>query len=204
MARGGARLGAGRPRMSAEVQLANLLAKQAIMTEELLVPSFKASNLGQDELELSPDDIKKAYGINGLRVWKTWYSVSSKATGLGIGQGHTFTKWRLKLKMVVAAKQLLDRVKHELPFPSDVLKECAHRRAYEKWVLEYNKHAQEFAKEHGHSVTEPPPYKPLVIRRTSPSSKEQLAGWRELIDGPNNGFSDSYNGFVPNETDVPY
>lgn len=202
MARGGARLGAGRPKMSAEVQQANLLAKQAVMTEELLVPSFKASNLGQDELELSPDDIKKAYGINGLRVWKTWYSISTPDKP--IRHGNTFTKWKLKLKMVVAAKQLLDRVKHELPFPSDVLKECAHRRAYDKWVLEYNRHAQEFAKEHGHKVTEPPPYKPLVIRRTSPSSKAQFAGWRELIDGPSNGFSDTYSGFVPDESEVSY
>ena len=211
MPRGGARVGAGRPKMTEEAKQEALLRKQAVMMDEFLVPSFRASNLGRDEVTMSPDVIEKAYGRDGLRVWKTWYSISTPATGLGRGRGHTTTKWRLKLKMTIAAKTLLDKVETELPFPSDVVREVIHRKEYDAWCKEHQKHMTEFAREFGHRVVPPPPYtawktsyKPLDIKPNAPSSKEQFLAWRELIDGESQGYSTPYEGFVPDEKDVPY
>lgn len=199
MPRGGVRVGAGRP--SIDKDAARQAKEQRVMVE-LLIPAFRFSQLGSVEIELGPTLIQDAYGKIGLAAWQTWFE---KIPGIGYHHGHTITRWKLKLKMMVAAKKLLEKEELEQPFPPEVLARVIHRKEYDKFWAKHKVESKAIAAEHGTSIHEPEPYKPLEYRRPNTSSKEQFDGWRELIDGQSKGFSDV--SAVPSnisEQDIPY
>ena len=205
MPRGGARPGAGRPKVNSE-------ERSEVILNELILPAARAAKLMGD-IYLSPDDIEAAYGRQGLRDWQTWFEMVD--LGHGIGLGAVKTRWRLKLKLVVAAKKLLTTVdESKLPFPPEVIRRATNEKAYGRWSREYAKVMKELAAEFGHREVAPPPFNPdrnylkvtHVIRDGEPRGEltDSTKGWAELVIGGSNGFEKPYDGFVPDETDFPY
>lgn len=180
--------------------------------DELLIPAFKHINITGD-VRLSSSDIQAAYGVPGLRDWRTWFEEAE--AGHGIGRGGVVSLWRLKLKMAVAARKLLTTVDEAtLKYPPAVILAIRNRRAYEAFWREHEKHSAEMAAEHGTSIRPPEPFDPdknylkkaWRCRDSGPraSVSDATRGWSELLDGPSNNFSEPYTGFVPEENDIPY
>lgn len=205
MPRGGARPGAGRPKVNSE-------ERSEVILNELILPAVKAAKL-LDNVEMPEDDILKTYGRQGVRDWQTWFELVDR--GHGIGLGGVKTKWRLKLKLAVAAKKLLTTVDESaLPFPPEVIRRARNEKAYGRWSREYAKVMKELSAEFGHREVPPPAFNPdrnylkvtHVVRDGDPRGEmtDATKGWAELITGGSNGFEKPYDGFVPDETDVPY
>lgn len=193
---GGKRPGAGRPRVDP-------LARQQAVMDTLIIPAFKACELGKIDIPLAVRDISHAHGTQGLALWKEWFEVVSMNPAMGVDNGGLPTVWRLKLKHTIAAQKILSTATGPLLFPSQALQVVMHKKQHEAWVRGYLKACKEF----GVQNPRPKEYVPLTFGEPGPTPEQILTaqrGWEELLGGENQGFSDEYTGFVPDEAEVPY
>ena len=189
--RGGARQGAGRPK-------SNPLEKQEQILNDLLIPAFKACNLGSNPIALAARDIKAAYGVAGLAEWKRWFAVTKEHRHVMCGS--TATEWSLKLSRIIAATKLLEPHQNkELPFPSHNLLEQLNKKAYIKWCKEFLSESTKISKEFGTSIKAPPAYKPLTFedKETKEICATRFKGWSEQLMAESHGFAEPSD--IPSE-----
>ena len=127
--RGGARKGAGRPRIirTAE-EIAEVVAEQERMiAQELVFPAlcqaFRADPGQYQEryltVEISKTDIKRAYGPDGLAFWQRHFTQKKRG---GIDRFHNGykTQWCLQFGQYALSKMLVESLGHtlkDLPAP---------------------------------------------------------------------------------------
>ena len=191
MPRGGARPGAGRKRIDSE-------AKAEQVLNDLLIPAFQDA-FEHGEVLIGSRDIQDAFGKQGLREWLTWFEEVEVGHGFR-GVGGVKSRWRLKLKLAVAAKKLLTTVDvSTLKFPPDIIDEAGNRKAYDRWCAQFQVEAQKLHAEFGTPVRQPPAYesrknwrtKEFEVRDKAPRGPltDATKGWSELVTGGSNGFT---------------
>lgn len=191
MARGGKREGAGRPRVDRDEQ-------SAIILDDLLIPAFNACGL-TGEVVVGVNELQAAYGRQGLADWRTWFE--EVELGHGIQRGGVATRWRLKLKLAVAAKKLLSvSPQHVMLWPSELLKAVQNKRAYDAFWREHAKCGKELNAVYGTETVPPQPFDPSknYLKLKPHTDRDQVArapvtdgtkGWSELLVDSNHGFT---------------
>ena len=118
---GGSREGAGRQKMTAEEKAAKQAELQQILLDELIFPAvctaFHADpGKWNDRIltfELSTVQIRNAYGHEGLREWKSFFTAIRKGGCDRFGEGYA-TLWRFNNVKYGFVVQLVRALGHEL------------------------------------------------------------------------------------------
>jgi hypothetical protein len=188
--------------------------KSTHIMEDLMLAAFKAARHGL--VSIAREDIRLVYGRQGVREWETWFELVELGHGVGGTHGVTST-WQLRFTLQVAAYKLLSQVQEdELVFPSDAIKELMNKRDYAKWASRFVIEMKSLAAEWGHREVPPPPYTPkrryaikgIDVRDGGNPSRTPLTsctrGYLELVTGGENGFTTTYEGWLPQVEEVPY